>query len=164
MIRILHLRFDSEGSMFGNDTLPLIFEDRSEAFAFLGRYLVDTFPRGKSGYRRNDDYWWACSDEPTLEVHRFTIKGPPGMPGPGKTGVLHDEAHHSCRHHCRGGSCSGDGSIICRKVVHSYSSGQAAQHSWSHHQRKPSNTILGSGTEGRSTHLRHRIRHKGGGC
>ena len=75
MIQILHLIFNSKGAMICNDTLPLVFENRSEAVAFLGRYLLDTFARGKSGYRRDDDYWWACNDEPTLEIHRYAIKG-----------------------------------------------------------------------------------------
>jgi hypothetical protein len=64
--------------MIGNEPLSLMFENRSEAAAFLGRYLTDTFARGKSGYRHEDDYWWGCNDEPTLEVHRYTIEGPPG--------------------------------------------------------------------------------------
>ena len=80
MVQIHDTTFDFQGGMIARGILPMRFDDRADADAFLQRYLARVFAGGTSGYQAEDDSWWGCDDTAHVELHRYTIEFGPLTP------------------------------------------------------------------------------------
>jgi hypothetical protein len=74
MIQINQATFDQQGALVRSAIMPVTFNSRAEAVAFLRGLLQQMFTQGRSGYRAEEGYWWGCDDPPGSELHRYTIE------------------------------------------------------------------------------------------